>query len=322
MSLPPYSSLGMLKQALGMASADTTRDELLTLALAGASRSVEQYCDGRVFTLAGLATARTYSLGRRLICTDMGDRVNVDDIGTASGLVVEVGDGTTFTAITDVETHPDNALARGDAITAIIATRTRLAGYRKMRVTACWGWPDVPTAVDQATLLQASRLYWRKDSPGGVAGSAEWGMVRVPNLDPDVKALLAVTSAGATLNDVAITAMDTLPQVIDPPVFAVGEITVAPHKTFGGQDEATFTCYLFTSRADAPEGQRTARQAASSTGTASIRAALEAARGAPGQSALGGAADDLYLRSVRAARPYVIGDVAYTGAEFTVFVMG
>jgi hypothetical protein len=42
----------------------------------------------------------------------------------------------------------------------------------------------------QATLIQAARLYRRKDSPEGVTGSAEWGVVRLPRIDPDVSALI------------------------------------------------------------------------------------------------------------------------------------
>jgi hypothetical protein len=188
---PTYASLALLKQSLGLASTDVTKDDMLNLALAGASRSVEQYCDGRVFTLDATATARTFSLGRWVVCTDQGERRDVNDIGATGGLVVEVGDGTTWTTVTTVETYPDNALARGQAITAVVSPYQSLRCHRRLRVTARWGWPQVPTAVEQATLLQAARLYQRKDSPQGVAGSAEWGLVRVPNLDPDVKALLA-----------------------------------------------------------------------------------------------------------------------------------
>ena len=45
--------------------------------------------------------------------------------------------------------------------------------------------------MTEATLLHAGRLYKRPGSPEGVAGSSEWGLVRIPHFDPDVKALLA-----------------------------------------------------------------------------------------------------------------------------------
>ncbi|MDX2921298.1 hypothetical protein PV370_25695, partial [Streptomyces sp. NE06-03C] len=59
-----------------------------------------------------------------------------------------------------------------------------------VQVTARWGWPAVPDEIVQATLIQAARLYKRKDSPEGVTGSAEWGVVRLSRRDPDVWALI------------------------------------------------------------------------------------------------------------------------------------
>jgi hypothetical protein len=190
-----YASLSLLKLALGIESTDATRDDLLLQALSGASRSVEEYCDGRRFYLDATATARTFRTKGRVICQrDGSQRLSVDDIGSTTGLVVEVGDGTTWTAIAaaDYETYPDNAIARRRAITAIVAPdSTTFSDNRRARITARWGWPAIPTQVEQASLMQAQRLYRRKDSPQGVMGSPDWGLVRVPNLDPDVKALLA-----------------------------------------------------------------------------------------------------------------------------------
>lgn len=191
---PLYASLSLLKSALGMASTDTTADDLLQQALSASSRSVEEYCERR-FYLDATATVRVYRTKGRVICQrDGSQRLAVDDIGSTSGLVVEVGDGTTWTAIAaaDYETYPDNALARLRAITAIVLPdSTTFSTNRRARITARWGWPAIPSQAEQASLLQAARLYRRKDSPQGVAGSPDWGLVRVPNLDPDVKALLA-----------------------------------------------------------------------------------------------------------------------------------
>jgi hypothetical protein len=61
-----------------------------------------------------------------------------------------------------------------------------------VRVTARWGWPAVPAQVAEATLRTAARAYRRKDSPDGVAGSSDWGLIRVPNLDPDVRQMLSI----------------------------------------------------------------------------------------------------------------------------------
>lgn len=61
----------------------------------------------------------------------------------------------------------------------------------EVAVTGVWGWPTVPAAVKQACRLQVARVFKRADSPLGVAGFGEFGVVRVTQLDPDVKALLA-----------------------------------------------------------------------------------------------------------------------------------
>jgi hypothetical protein len=189
---PWYATLAELRTAVNLAATDTTRDNPLSIALSGASRAVEEYTERDSFLLATTASARIYGLTRNVICNELGERRRVDDIGSLTDLAVELTtDGVTFTTLTGYETYPDNALARGNAIEAILSPSTSLRSYRRLRVTARWGWPAVPAAVHQATLLQAARLYRRKDSPEGVSGSADWGLVRVPNLDPDVKALLA-----------------------------------------------------------------------------------------------------------------------------------
>ncbi len=185
---PWYSTLAFLKKTTNRGTADTTADDLLAQSLEAGSRAVEEYCDGRVFYLADTATARTFPTRRR-ICVAEGYRLPVDDIGHAT-FTAEVGDGTTWTTLTDVTVYPENALAKGKAITGLVS-QTDWANSRLARITARWGWPTVPSAVTQATFLHSSRLYRRKDSPEGVAGNSEWGLVRVPNLDPDVKALLA-----------------------------------------------------------------------------------------------------------------------------------
>ena len=61
---------------------------------------------------------------------------------------------------------------------------------RRARVTADWGWPAVPDAIVEATLLLANRRFMRKDSPEGIAGWAAEGPVRVSRFDPDIEDLV------------------------------------------------------------------------------------------------------------------------------------
>lgn len=187
-----YSSLARLKKALNMAPTNVSDDEALLSALNTASRDVEQFCGGRVFYLAATATARTFST-RWTICNYDGERLPVDDIGV-SDITVEVGDGTAWTEVTGFETYPENALAKGQAITAIVLPPTCSASFRwnrKARITTRFGAPQEPPAVEEATYLRALRLYRRPGSPDGVGGSAEFGFARPPHEDPDFIGLLA-----------------------------------------------------------------------------------------------------------------------------------
>ncbi|WP_329274774.1 phage gp6-like head-tail connector protein [Streptomyces sp. NBC_01451] len=181
-----YTTTATLKLALN--SSDSTRDDLLTAAIAAASRGIDKNC-GRRFYLDGAVSVRTYNPEIRTVCYETGELLIVDDIGSATGLVVETGNvGGTYTAVTDYETWPENALAQGAPITGLLrySGTWGSSGTARIQVTAKWGWPATPEEITQATILQALRLYKRKDSPEGVLGSAEWGAVRVGRVDPDV----------------------------------------------------------------------------------------------------------------------------------------
>lgn len=187
-----YATLAELKAFITMDTAVVDRDALLTIALDAAHDDLEGDC-GRRFFLDAAATARTFDPADRVIEDRGRHYLIVDDIGSLTGLVVETG-VTTFTAVTGtVEHRPENALARGRAITSLM-TPTGVwptDPFTRVRVTARWGWPAVPPRVKEATLLQASRLYARRNSPQGVVGSAEWGQITVRRSDPDYMSLVA-----------------------------------------------------------------------------------------------------------------------------------
>ncbi|MEU5094943.1 phage gp6-like head-tail connector protein [Streptomyces sp. NPDC020996] len=185
-----YGTLTALKSRLSIEADDTSRDTLLTSALGAASRSIDKAC-GRRFWLDAAPVARTYRPAGRVARGADGELLLVDDIGSATSLVVETGSAASWTAVTGYETSPDNALVDGQAITGL----RRLGGSwgastGRVRVTARFGWPAVPDDITEAALIQASRLYKRKDSPEGIIGSAEWGVRSLSRRDPDVWALI------------------------------------------------------------------------------------------------------------------------------------
>lgn len=187
-----YANLAELKAFITMDAAVVDRDSLLTIALDAAHDDLEGDC-GRRFFLDAAATARTFDPADR-VTQDRGRHyLLVDDIGSTTGLVVETG-ATTFTAVTGtVEYRPENAIVRGRAITSLM-TPTGVwptDPFTRVRVTARWGWPAVPPRVKEATLLQAARLFERRNSPQGFVGSSDWGLASVRKADPDYSALIS-----------------------------------------------------------------------------------------------------------------------------------
>lgn len=174
-----YASLAELKTFLRMN--ETTNDTELQDKLTAASRRVDRDT-GRRFYVDGSATARTYRATHATL-------LMVDDISTTNSLVVEVGRGSSWTTVdsTLFDTLPENALADGWAIETFDRASGcwPLFGSTRVRVTAKWGWPAVPDPIKAACLLLAGRLFRRKDSPEGVKGFSDMGVVRVSRYDSD-----------------------------------------------------------------------------------------------------------------------------------------
>lgn len=157
----------------------------LGLAVATASRAVDD-ATNRQFGKVAAPEERFYA-GRwnRRRCRWW---VPIDDLADAAGLVLEVA-GVAVTAFT---LEPVNALAEGKVYERLVfdpSAGTFPDGREPdVSVTASFGWPAVPDTIKEATLLQASRFFARRQSPYGIAGSPELGSeIRLlARADPDV----------------------------------------------------------------------------------------------------------------------------------------
>ena len=171
---------------------DTVDDAQIGLAIAAASRAIDQ-ATGRQFGLLDTSAARYFTA--RWDSRECQWVVPCDDLMTTTDLSVAVdtvGEGDYDQVLTGVVPCPRNAVGTGRPWTELRVARglsVQPAGIADgVRVTARWGWSSVPDAIKQATLLQASRLLSRRDSPYGIAGSAELGseMRLLARLDADV----------------------------------------------------------------------------------------------------------------------------------------
>jgi hypothetical protein len=77
------------------------------------------------------------------------------------------------------------------ALLAIGPTSFLTTCHNPFEFKGVWGWPSIPAEIAMATKIQASRLFIRRQSPFGIAGTPELGTVRLSSrLDPDVEALI------------------------------------------------------------------------------------------------------------------------------------
>lgn len=195
-----YATTADLKARLGIDPTDTTWDSVLSEVLTSASRAIDAWCHRR-FGQDDTPTTRTYW------ATNL-QYLLVDDVSTASGFVLQTDGGKTWTVVDDLSTTPTttadallgprNSSYEGRPYTRVESLGRFFIPYPigplgQVFVTARFGWPAVPTLVNEACLIQASRLYKRKDAPLGVLGSPELGsgVTRLlARLDPDVELML------------------------------------------------------------------------------------------------------------------------------------
>ncbi len=199
---PIYAQLAEMRDWLRLRDIeDTDDDALLRLKLSAASRAVDATCR-RQFGKVDVAVTRSYPL--RWSKTYACYVAEIDDLMDLTGLAVDI-DGQALTTA-QYKLRPRNALADGKPYTWIEVRNVSLGGVGSwaalrfgptlpppdLNMLAPWGWiPTWPDVAKEATMLQASRLNIRRDSPYGIAGGADGGTLRLlARLDPDIAPLV------------------------------------------------------------------------------------------------------------------------------------
>ena len=182
-----YATLTQVKAAIGIA--DGFDDSLLEMAIESASRQIDSYTE-RYFYNAGTAVKIFAPIDNYVCPTE--DFITLSKVETSE-------DGVTFDtewASDDWQQEPLNGRAGGlvTSFTQIRAVKDYyfpyVNGEATVRITGTWGWSAVPIAITQATVILASRIFKRLDSPLGII-SGELGSMRIGfRLDPDVQHLI------------------------------------------------------------------------------------------------------------------------------------
>jgi hypothetical protein len=184
-----YCTLNEVKASLRIPVSDTIDDDLLELAIESASRDIDQATERQFFPTD---THRFFTPRNSLVC-------EIDDVSSLTSIKSSTAaDGTydTTWSESDYQLEPLNGIAGGmsvpfDTLRAVGNYYWPSSGLEvTVRVEGTFGFATAPIAIKQATVLLASRIFKRNDSPGGVMGFGDIGVVRVSKFDPDIERLI------------------------------------------------------------------------------------------------------------------------------------
>jgi len=177
---------------------DTIDDGLLEMAIESSSRDIDAYTERVFFSTGATAVARVY-IPQDIYLVETDDIISVTTLKSDS-----TGNGTfdITWAAKDYQLEPLNGLAGGistpatriraigDYLWPVYEPRNVNSNQASVQVTGVFGFASIPMAIKQATILASLRAYKRYESPTGVLGFSDMGVVRVGRLDPDVERLI------------------------------------------------------------------------------------------------------------------------------------
>jgi len=193
----PYASLADVKAAARIT--DSIDDTLLEISIESSSRDIDAYCERVFYSSGGTAIARVY-VPQDSFVVETDDIISVTTVKSDSN-----GDGSFDQTwqTSDFQLEPLNGRAGGidtpftrvravgDFLWPVYEPRNVDADQASVQITGVFGFEAVPIAIRQATILAALRAYKRYESPTGVLGFSDMGVVRIGRLDPDVERLVS-----------------------------------------------------------------------------------------------------------------------------------
>jgi len=192
-----YATLSDVKAAARIT--DTIDDGLLEMAIESSSRDIDAYTERVFYSTGATAVARVY-IPQDIYLVETDDIISVTTLKSDS-----TGNGTfdVTWAASDYQLEPLNGRAGGidtpatriraigDYLWPVYEPRNVNSNQASVQVTGVFGFASIPSAIKQATILASLRAYKRYESPTGVLGFSDIGVVRVGRLDPDVERLVS-----------------------------------------------------------------------------------------------------------------------------------
>ena len=188
-----YTTLSDVKN--GLQIEDILDDTAIEAAILTASRQIDEYCQ-RFFYQEGTEAAPStrYYTALNPWSLEIDDVVTLTEVATDTGFDTPLQYDQVWNLSSDIMVEPVNNDKKGWPYTRLLAVGEYVWPYffpQTCRIKGVFGFPEIPYEVELACKIQASRLFVRKQSPFGIAGSVELGTVRLNSrLDPDVEMLL------------------------------------------------------------------------------------------------------------------------------------
>ena len=111
----------------------------------------------------------------------------LDDVVTSSSRMIDRYCGREFFQVTEARTFatPDDiyTLSFG-SYNDLVSVTTFNMRQNTVEITGVWGWPSVPLDVKQACRIIVAEISKMQESPLGVAGFGEFGVMRVSKTMP------------------------------------------------------------------------------------------------------------------------------------------
>ncbi len=176
-------ALTELKAALGIT--DTNDDALIEYAIRAAETWAEAYC-GRTFAIDAADVQQVYD-------PSQDNLIRVVDLQTVTTIKIDEDGDRSYSrtlATTDYDLRPLDGPPYSEVRIWPLSSYAFVPG-QLVKITGKFGYGSVPYDVKQALILQASRLFKRREAPFGVLGTTDIGVYqRLSEMDPDVKLLL------------------------------------------------------------------------------------------------------------------------------------
>ena len=186
-----YTTLQDVKT--GLQIEDSNDDTDIQAAIISASRMIDDYCQRGFYQEGTLASPVVkYYTPVSPWYLEIDDLIEPVEVATRANQTGPFN--TIWNLDTDLMYEPINNPELGRPVTRLLAVTTYVFPYffpQTVKITGVWGYSSIPVEVQMACKIQAARLFVRKQSPFGIAGSVELGTVRLSSrLDPDVEMLL------------------------------------------------------------------------------------------------------------------------------------